>query len=240
MSTRATITVADEKDSFDIYQHHDGYPDGPFGLVRHIAMARRLAWDPPRFEAADFAAAIIAVLKDRGGSTYLTKDAEAHGDRDFHYRIEAQRENCVSRVMLTITRPGYERGRGDVEVFAGEVQEAVAKFSAVSDTKDQPREWQMLGDLEGALYRAEEEIAALCGNRPDEDTEKVLEDIDDAGRAVCLLRHHLDQNDPWTTLTRLEGALERLRVSGQPAQVTALPSVDVKLAMDAHRRFQRD
>jgi hypothetical protein len=240
MSTRATITVADEKDSFDIYQHHDGYPDGPFGLVRHIAMARRLAWDLPRFEAADFAAAIIAVLKDRGGSTYLTKEAEAHCDRDFHYRIVAQRENCAARVMLTITRTSYERGRGDVEVFAGEIQEAVAKFNAVSETRDHPREWQILGEIEGALYRAEEEIAVLCGNRPDEDTEKVLEELDDAGRAVCRLRHHLDQNDPWATLTRLEGALERLRVSGQPVQVTALPSVDVKLAMDAHRRFQRD
>ena len=49
MSTRATITVADEHYSFDIYQHHDGYPEGPHGLVRHIAMARQLAWTPPRF-----------------------------------------------------------------------------------------------------------------------------------------------------------------------------------------------
>lgn len=153
MSTRATITVADGNDSFDIYQHHDGYPDGPHGLVRHIAMARRLAWDPPRFEAADFAAAIIAVLKDRGGSTYLTKDADAHCDRDFHYRIEAQRENCATRVMLTITRPSYERGRGDVEVFVGEIQGAVAKYNAVAERSDQPREWQMLGEIEGALWK---------------------------------------------------------------------------------------
>lgn len=240
MSTRATITVADDHDSFDIYQHHDGYPDGPFGLVRHIAMARRLAWDPPRFEAADFAAAVIAVLKDRGGSTYLTKDANAHRDRDFHYRIEPLRENYATRMMLTIFRPNHERGRGDVEIFAGEIQEAVSKFGAVAETSGQPREWQMLGDLEGALYRAEEEIGALCGNRPDEDTEKVLEDLDDVGRTACRLRHHLEQNDPWSSLTRVETCLDRLRGSGKPVPATALPSVDVKLAMDAHRRFQRD
>ncbi len=54
MSTRTTTTVADKQDSFDIYQHHDGYHDGPYGLVRHLALARRLAWDLPRFEAADF------------------------------------------------------------------------------------------------------------------------------------------------------------------------------------------
>lgn len=119
MSTRATITVADENDSFDIYQHHDGYPDGPNGLVRHIAMARRLAWDLPRFEAADFAAAVIAVLKDRGGSTYLTKDAEAHGDRSYHYRIEPARENTVTRAQLTISRPSWEGTRyGDCDMDA--------------------------------------------------------------------------------------------------------------------------
>lgn len=240
MSTRATITVADDNDSFDIYQHHDGYPDGPHGLVRHIAMARRLAWNLPRFEAADFAAAIIAVLKDRGGSTYLTKDADAHGDRDFHYRIEPLRENYATRMMLTIFRPSHESGRGDVEIFAGDIQEAVSKSGAVAEISGQPREWQMLGDLEGALFRAEEQIGALCRHRPDEDTEKVLEDLDDAGRTACRLRHHLEQNDPWSSLTRVETYLEGLGTSGEQVPVTALPSVDVKLAMDAHRRFQRD
>ena len=240
MSTRATITVADGNDSFDIYQHHDGYPDGPLGLVRHIAMARRLAWDPPRFEAADFAAAIIAVLKDRGGATYLTKDAEAHCDRDFHYRIVAQRENCTTRVMLTITRPSYERGRGDVEVFTGEIQEAVSKFNAVSETRDNPREWQMLADAEAALYRAEEEIGQWIKGTPDEDTQNTLDDITDATRTLDRLRHHLEHVDPWRVLARIEQCFERLRASDQPITTGQLPTVDAKLAMDAHRRFQRD
>lgn len=240
MSTRATITVADQHDSFDLYQHHDGYPDGPHGLVRHIAMARRLAWDLPRFEAGDFAAAIIAVLKDRGGSTYLTKDADAHSDRSFHYRIEPIREDTADRVQLTISRPSWERGRGDVEVFAGSIQNAVAKFKAVPDTTDQPREWQMLGEIEGALYRAEEEIGQWVNGTPDPDTQATLDDLDDAGRASCLLRHHLEQNDPWRTLGHVEKRLNRLRDAGEACQITALPTVDVKLAMEAHRRFQRD
>ncbi len=240
MSTRATITVADEHDSFDLYQHHDGYPDGPFGLVRHLAMARRLAWDLPRFEAGDFAAAVIAVLKDRGCSTYLTRDADAHADRAYHYRIEPSRENYLTRVMLTISRASSERAQGDVEIFAGEIQAAVAKFNAVADTSDQPREWQMLGEIEASLYRAEEEVGMLCGHKPDEDTEKVLEDIDDAGRTACRLRYHLEQNDPWRTLGRTEKSLSRLRETGEPCQPAALPTVEVKLAMDAHRRFQRN
>ncbi len=239
MSTRATITVADEHNSFDLYQHHDGYPDGPHGLVRHLAIARHLAWDLPRFEAADFAAAVIAVLKDRGGSTYLTKDADAHGDRSFHYRVEPFRENYATRVMLTISRPSWGSGKQDVTVFAGEIQEAVSKFNAVADTTEQPREWQMLGEIEGALYRAEEEIGALCAHRPDEDTEKVLEDIDGAGRTACRLRHHLEKTDPWSVLGRVEAQLAELsRDPSKPPAVIA--GVDVRLAMEAHRRFQRD
>ena len=240
MSTRATITVADQHDSFDLYQHHDGYPDGPHGLVRHIAMARRLAWDLPRFEAADFSAAIIAVLKDRGGSTFLVKDANAHSDRSFHYRVSPLREKTATHVMLTITRPSWEPGKSDVEIFAGSIQDAVAKFNAVPDTTDQLREWQMLGEIEGALYRAEEEICQWVKGTPNPDTQATLDDLDDAGRASIQLRHHLEQSDPWHTLGRVEKTLIRLRETGEPCQPAALPTVDVKLAMDAHRRFQRE
>lgn len=240
MSTRATITVADDRDSFDLYQHHDGYPEGPFGLVRHLAMARRLAWDLPRFEAADFAAAVIAVLKDRGGSTYLTKDASAHADRSYHYRVEPLRNDYATRVMLTISQPHWDRTQGDIEVFSGELQAAVKRFDAVADTSDQPREWQLLADLEAALYRAEEEIGMLCGHKPDDDTAKVLDDLDEAGRSACRLRYHLEQNDPWRTLGHIEQSLLRLREAGEPCAPSALPTVELQLALDAHRRFQMD
>lgn len=239
MSTRATITVADSHESFDIYQHHDGYPNGPHGLVRHIAMARRLAWDLPRFEAADFAAAIIAVLKDRGGSTYLTKDAEAHGDRAYHYRIEPLCDTVSTQVQLTITKPSWQNGEPDVEVFKGGIQKAVEQFDAVPETAEQPREWKILGTIESTLYRAEEEIAQLCGERPDPDTEKVFDDIEDAGRALCVLRHHLEKTNPWEALKKAETILGNMESS--PAnRYSGLAKTEVHLAMEAHRRFQKD
>lgn len=238
MSTRATITVADEQASFDIYQHHDGYPEGPHGLVRHIAMARRLAWTPPRFEAADFAAAVIAVLKDRSGSTYLTEDAAAHTDRAYHYRIEPVRADFSTRIILTISRPHWDRKRGDVEMFKGEISEAVSKFDAIGETAKQPREYQILMTAEGSLWRAHEEISALCGERPDPDTEQVYEDIKDACRDLSALRQHLETNDPWRTLAHAERALQRARES-QAKPVLGLPTVEVNVSMDAHRRFQR-
>lgn len=223
MSTRATITVADERSSFDIYQHHDGYADGPHGLVRRIAMAQRLAWSLPRFEAADFAAAIIAVLKDRGGSTYLTRSADAHADRAYHYRVEPLREGIATRVQLTITQTSWREEENDRELFKGSIADAIAKFDAIGETATQPREYQILMEAQGALWRVQEEINALCGERPDPDTKLVHEQIEDACRDLSALMHHLEQMAPWQAIESASGA-----------------SVEAKLAWEAHQRFQRN
>ena len=223
MSTRATITVSDDNDRFDIYQHHDGYPDGPNGLVRQLAMAPRLAWELPRFEAADFTAAVVAILKDRGGSTYLTERAEGHGDRSFHYRLEPLRGGVSTQVQLTITRPSWRENEPDREVFKGSLREAVTKFDAAGETGKQPREHQILMDAEGSLYRAQEEINALCGGRTDQETENEHEDIEDATRSLMLLRKHFEAMSPWAAL----------KIAGQK-------DTWAKLAHQAHQRFQRD
>ncbi len=223
MSTRATITVADERDSFHLYQHHDGYADGPHGLVRRIAMAQRLAWDLPRFEAPDFAAAIIAVLKDRGGSTYLAHDAEAHADRAYHYRIEPLRKGVSTYVQLTVTQPSWRCEEDDRELFKGNLVDAITKFDAMGETASQPREYQILLEAQGSLWRAQEEINALCGERPDPDTELVHEQIKDACRDLSALMRHLETMAPWDAL-----------------KLTSNASVVAKLALQAHLRFQRD
>ncbi|MGH1355277.1 MAG: hypothetical protein ACRBBS_09380 [Thalassovita sp.] len=207
-------------------------------MVRHIAMARRLAWTPPRFEAADFAAAVVAVLKDRGGSTYLTEYASAHADRECHYRIEPVHEDYRTRVLLTISRPSWDRKQGDVQVFQGEIPEAVSKFDAIGETAKQPREYQILMTAEGSLWRAHKEISALCGDRPDPDTEQVFADIEQACRDLATLRQHLEVNDPWRTLAPAERALQRVKES-QETPILGLSTVEVNLGMDAHRRFQR-
>lgn len=238
MSTRATITVADDRDRFDLYQHHDGYPDGPHGLVRHLALARRYAWDLPRFEAADFAAAVIAVLKDRGGSTSLTKDADAHTDRSYHYRLEPVRENYSTRVMLTISRPSWDRSQGDIEVFRGELQEAVTRFNAIGETEKQPREHQILQNTEESLQRALDEIAGLCGDDPDPETTKAYEEIEDACRDLIALRLHLERTQPWSTLGKADALFEKIRTE-YGSQHTGIATTEVRLALEAHQRFQR-
>ena len=148
---------------------------------------------------------------------------QGRGDRSFHYRLEPLRDGVATQVQLTITRPSWRENEPDSEVFKGLLREAVTKFDAVGEPAKQPREYQILMETERALYRAQEEISALCGERPDEDTVGVYEDIEDATRSLMRLRQHFETTSPWQALKQAEDK-----------------SVDTKLAWEAHQRFQRN
>lgn len=122
MSTRATVSVFDAEDRFDVYQHYDGYPDGENGLVARIDASRTLAWPLPRFEAMDFAAALVAVLKERPGGTYLTRSAQWHGDRDYHYDVTAEGNRLVVEIS------GFTGRNVSKVLFRGSIEEAVAEY----------------------------------------------------------------------------------------------------------------
>ena len=239
MATRATITVADDHDSFDIYQHYDGYPDGPDGLVRRLAKAPRMAWKLPRFEAMDFAAAVISVLKEGGGTTYLTKDVNLHSDRAFHYKITPLRDGVSTRVGLCITQTGWSPDTPDKVLFDGDIADAVQQFDATSPPVEGPRELQLLNPIETALSRAEEEINQWCQNHPEGDTTEVLEILDTAGMSLLTLRDQLDKTAPWEALAMAETALYSDAFTGKNA-LAIRAKIQVKMAMEAHRRFRRD
>ena len=84
MSTRCVVTFKDEKESFSVYKHYDGYPNNIKFLV---ADAEQFTWELPHFEAGDFAAAFIKVAKGCGGNVSLTTSAEAHGDLSYSYVV---------------------------------------------------------------------------------------------------------------------------------------------------------
>jgi hypothetical protein len=84
MSTRACYIFRDEDDTCTVYVHHDGYPEG---AAEKFVKALPLAWPLPRYEALDFAAAFIAGNKTGGGSVYLSKGAEHHGDLEYVYEV---------------------------------------------------------------------------------------------------------------------------------------------------------
>ena len=61
MSTRALYTFTDGDCSYNVYKHHDGYVSG---AARTLKMGLDwFAWQLPRFEADEFAAAFIAAGK---------------------------------------------------------------------------------------------------------------------------------------------------------------------------------
>ena len=85
MSTRAVYMFKDEQTlPFSVYKHHDGYPSGAMEWISNTA---EKAWELPRFEADEFAAAFIAANKEGEGKIRLTRGPEYHGDLDYVYTV---------------------------------------------------------------------------------------------------------------------------------------------------------
>jgi hypothetical protein len=98
MSTRAVITIKDSSESFHVYQHCDGYPAGIADTLQN-AVGR--AWALPRFEACEFAAALVAANKSGAGNIYLSKGPRFHGDLDYAYIVTV---NSSKGLQITVKR----------------------------------------------------------------------------------------------------------------------------------------
>jgi hypothetical protein len=89
MATRCNVIVEDEYSRIQIYLHWDGYPKA---VIADISQALGYAWPLPRFEASEFAAAIVRAWKDIGGGNIdidgSPKGFElVHGDIEWLYVI---------------------------------------------------------------------------------------------------------------------------------------------------------
>ena len=148
MATRSTLRVSDQDDCFDIYRHFDGYPDGDCGVIHDIKAAMGLAWALPRFEARDFAAAVVATMKTGAGSVYLTKNADRHIDRAYHYDVR-----CAEQALQIVVHETSYRVNGIVPIFHGTIDEAVKHFDAESHTPQITMDeiWAALEVAESAL-----------------------------------------------------------------------------------------
>ena len=91
MSTRSNIIVEDKHQRIQLYRHSDGYPNGPHGVVHDLVEALEYAWESPRFEADDFAAAIVRAWKEEPGNIYIDGSPVSwemiHGDTEWVYVI---------------------------------------------------------------------------------------------------------------------------------------------------------
>jgi hypothetical protein len=87
MSTRSTVTVYEDGQGYSVYRHGDGYPDTEHGVLEGLRAALANAWPWPRFEADDYAAAIVATWRTGAGGIRLTSGRDAHGDTEYHYDV---------------------------------------------------------------------------------------------------------------------------------------------------------
>lgn len=106
MSTRAVITFIDEDNTFHVYKHWDGYPAD---ILKGIENAKPFAWELPRFEADEFAAAFIAANKGKGGGDIrLTHTYEDHPDLEFRYEVRATDCGLEVRIFTPVYDANYE------------------------------------------------------------------------------------------------------------------------------------
>ena len=102
MGTRAVYTFIDNDSKFSVYKHYDGYPEGlgaGSGAHGFIREAKKFAWDFPRFDASEFAAAFIAANKgEAGGDVYLTEGPQRHGDLSYKYEISKDVDSLIVKV----------------------------------------------------------------------------------------------------------------------------------------------
>lgn len=149
MSTRSTLTVRDRKngnEAYSIYRHGDGYPDTEHGVLKTLRQALSYAWPLPRYEAMDFAAAIVAAWKkpaviniysaddkgyaSQGGNIYFTTDREAHSDTEYHYEIYPDdKGRVIVECLESIYPDGWDgqrvwKSRGKPAVLTAKMQSA--------------------------------------------------------------------------------------------------------------------
>lgn len=115
MSTRAAYIFSDPDQSFTVYKHYDGHPEG---AVEAIIKARLCAWDLPRFEADEFAAAFVSANKDNAGQVRLTQNdrrpAEAFGDLEYIYHVRQDEYGAPVRVYAWTGWTGEDHTTGDL------------------------------------------------------------------------------------------------------------------------------
>ena len=96
MSTRACYTFKDKHGAFSVYYHYDGYPANALQMINK---AKESAWQFPRFEADEYAAAFCYVAKDgKAGGARLTEGPHRHGDLSYRYDVYFKNNDLMVKI----------------------------------------------------------------------------------------------------------------------------------------------
>lgn len=143
MSTRAVYTFKGFGEEYHVYKHYDGYPSG---AARWIGNALAFAWDPPRYEPDEFAAAFVAGNKTGGGDVRLMSSRRQACDVEFGYTIyplanqqkEAFPSLNVGELLIDVVATNYwpEEGADDDVgaerlIFRGKLSEFLERAAEI-------------------------------------------------------------------------------------------------------------
>lgn len=96
MSTRAIITISDETDTFHLYVY---WYEWPGIVVPLIEKSKNYIDTPSKFEAWDFAAAIITVMKRWASNLYLIQNSKYRMWLiDYHYHVSDFNWNLLVKI----------------------------------------------------------------------------------------------------------------------------------------------
>lgn len=112
MGTRAIYFFEDSDGSkYGVYKHYDNYPSGAADFIEN---AKQYAWELPRFEADDFAAAFVAANKARKGgecrllpmfdhtSVEMVMDENTWCDYYYEIRFDRDKKELFVKIWETI------------------------------------------------------------------------------------------------------------------------------------------
>lgn len=132
MSTRAVYRFIDagvppkSSEHIQVYIHSDGYPTWAWNYFDAVFQAKN-AWELPRFEADEFAAAFIAANKDRPGGVRCMNAGDKNLPSDIAYLYELQPASAGSAdLRLTIWTSGARRKK----LWSGSVQQFITEHGA--------------------------------------------------------------------------------------------------------------
>ena len=132
MGTDALITVKDKEHKFFIHQSMDGYPDR---VTEFLKKALKFSWGKGRYEAPDYAAALVAVLKIESGAgcVFLANNKRDWlEDAEYQYLIKMTDDEIS--VKISTVRFGNKS-----RLFKGSIEDAItwAEAHNIKENEDE-------------------------------------------------------------------------------------------------------
>jgi hypothetical protein len=138
MSTRAIYTFKGFGETYHIYKHHDGYPSG---AARWLGNALAYAWELPRYEPDDFAAAFVAGNKSGGGGIRIAKSRTSARDVEFGYTVYPLEYNKqsdfpqlnVGELMIDVVSTDYWDGKKEMLLWKGPLRTFITTSAQIEE-----------------------------------------------------------------------------------------------------------